>query len=80
MGVGYGDGTFRGEAPTSRAEAVALVNRLLAREADEGYIEKNLRSRYTFVDLSKHHWAYWAVMEAANAHTAKSSDPETWSK
>ena len=78
--IGYGDGTFRGEVPISRAEAVTLVNRLLEREADEAYIEKNLRNLYTFVDLSKHHWAYLAVMEAANAHTAKSSNPETWNK
>ena len=78
--IGYGDGTFRGEVPISRAEAVTLVNRLLEREADEAYIEKNLRSLYTFVDLGKNHWAYWAVMEAANAHTAKTSNPEAWSK
>ena len=59
---------------------MTLVNRLLEREADEAYIEKNLRSLYTFVDLGKNHWAYWAVMEAANAHTAKTSNPEAWSK
>ena len=57
-----------------------IVNRLLAREADESYIADNLRKLNTFSDMSGKHWAYYAVMEAANAHTAILGENETWSK
>lgn len=62
------------------AEVVTIVNRLLGREADEAYIADNLRKLNTFSDMSKRHWAYYAVMEAANAHTAILGDSESWSK
>ncbi len=78
--VGYGDGSFRGNDTISRAEVVTIVNRLLGREADEDYITNNLRRLNTFTDLSTRHWAYYAVMEAANAHTAILTAPETWDK
>lgn len=78
--VGYGDGSFRGNDTISRAEVVTIVNRLLGREADEDYIRGNLRRLNTFTDLSTRHWAYYAVMEAANAHTAMLGDSEGWSK
>ena len=57
-----------------------MVNHLLGREADEAYIADNLRKLNTFSDMSKRHWAYYAVMEAANAHTAILGDSESWSK
>ena len=43
-------------------------------------IADNLRKLNTFSDMSKRHWAYYAVMEAANAHTAILGDSESWSK
>ena len=46
--IGYGDGTFRGERSITRAEVVAIVNRLLGRTADEKYITANLRRLNTF--------------------------------
>ena len=65
----------------NRAEVVTIVNRLLGREADEDYIADNLRKLNTFPDVSrKRHWAYYAVMEAANAHTAVLGESESWSK
>ena len=64
----------------NRAEVVTIVNRLLGREADEAYIADNLRKLNTFPDVSRKHWAYYAVMEAANAHTAILGDNESWSK
>jgi len=67
---GYGDGSFHAEREINRAEVVTIVNRLLGREADEDYIADNLRKLNTFPDVTKRHWAYYAVMEAANAHTA----------
>lgn len=77
---GYGDGTFRADDTITRAEVVAIVNRLLGREADEAYINDNLRRLNTFSDVSRRHWAYYYVMEAANTHTATLGDTETWSK
>ena len=77
---GYGDGSFRTDDEINRAEVVTIVNRLLGREADEAYIADNLRKLNTFSDMSKRHWAYYAVIEAANAHTAILGDSESWSK
>lgn len=77
---GYGDGSFHAEREINRAEVVTIVNRLLGREADEDYIADNLRKLNTFSDMSKRHWAYYAVMEAANAHTAVLGENESWSK
>lgn len=78
--TGYGDGSFHADRNISRAEVVTLVNRLLGREADEEYIANNLRKLNTFPDVTRKHWAYYAVMEAANAHTAILGNSETWSK
>ena len=78
--TGYGDGSFHADRNISRAEVVTLVNRLLDREADEDYIADNLRKLNTFPDVTRKHWAYYAVMEAANAHTAILGENETWSK
>lgn len=78
--VGYGDGTFKGEDAITRAEVVTIVNRLLGREADADYIADNLRKLNTFSDMSRRHWAYYAVMEAANAHKAAMNPEESWSK
>ena len=77
---GYGDGSFHAEREINRAEVVTIVNRLLGREADEDYIADNLRKLNTFPDVSRKHWAYYAVMEAANAHTAVLGESESWSK
>ena len=77
---GYGDGSFHAEREINRAEVVTIVNRLLGREADEDYIADNLRKLNTFPDVTKRHWAYYAVMEAANAHTAVLGENESWSK
>ena len=77
---GYGDSTFRASQEITRAEVVTIVNRLLDRTADKAYIAKNLRDLNTFSDMEKTHWAYYAVMEAANAHTATFDKEEAWSK
>ncbi|MCD8197122.1 MAG: S-layer homology domain-containing protein [Lachnospiraceae bacterium] len=77
---GYDDGTFRAEANITRAEVVTVVNRLLSRTADESYISKYYYTLTTFSDLTSKHWAYYAVLEAANGHTAKTSGgSESWS-
>jgi hypothetical protein len=60
---------------------VTLVNRLLGWTADKSFVDANLNRLNTFSDMTdKNHWAYYAVMEAANSHTALIGDTETWSK
>ena len=78
--TGYTDGTFRGDSEINRVGVVTIVNRLLGREADADYIADHLPRLNTFPDVSRRHWAYYAVMEAANAHTAILGDSESWSK
>jgi len=77
---GYGDGTFRGDDDITRAEVVTIVNRLLDREADVDYISANLSNLNTFPDVTEKHWAYYAVLEAANGHIATMNPDESWSK
>ena len=77
---GYGDGTFGARRPITRAEAVSIVNRLLGWEADKSYVNKNVRKLTAFSDMAKNHWAYYAVMEAANTHIATIDGSEVWSK
>ncbi len=77
---GYTDGTFGGDSEISRAEVVTLVNRLLSRVADKEYISANLKSLTTFKDMKPAHWAYYDVLEAANAHEAVMDEGECWIK
>jgi DNA-directed RNA polymerase subunit RPC12/RpoP len=78
--LGYSDGTFQPDQNIARAEVVTLVNRLLDRTADQQYVAQNLNKLNTFSDMESSHWAYYAVMEAANGHVATLGDTETWSK
>ncbi len=66
--AGYPDGTFRPNATITRAEAAAIVNRMLGRSADETYIMENADRLTHFADLPDTHWAYFDIMEAANSH------------
>ena len=79
---GYADGTFKGDNNITRAEVVTVVNRATGRNADEGYINKNLSVLNKFTDLKNNsHWAYYDAIESANTHRAvNSSDGEVWSK
>ncbi|GIO15428.1 hypothetical protein J19TS2_49830 [Cohnella xylanilytica] len=55
---GYADGTFRPEQALSRAEAAAILNRLIGREtADLG--------EPLFKDVPATHWAYGAIQAAS---------------
>ena len=79
--TGYSDGLFHGGANITRAEAVTVVNRLLGREADVDYIKGNLWKLTTFPDVDKRHWAYYAIMEAANGHMANLTEKnEAWER
>lgn len=70
---GYPDGTFRPDAPVSRAEAVKILNHALDRRAGER------AAALPFTDVEKGHWACDEIREAAVSHTyRKSGEGETW--
>jgi hypothetical protein len=58
--TGYPDGRFGPDRPITRAEAVAVMCRLLEREPDRGALTQN-----PYTDLLEAHWAYWYVLEAS---------------
>ena len=76
---GYPDGTFRPYANITRAEVAAVVNRMLGRSADAGYIERHTASLRQFSDLARSHWAYYDIAEAANGHSYRmNGGTEEW--
>ena len=79
---GYADGTFKPDSNITRAEVVAIVNRVLDRAADTEYISKNISTVNKFTDLKdKSYWAFYEILEAANTHMAvQSANGETWVK
>lgn len=63
----------------TRAEAAAVINRMLARSADAGYIRAHAGELAAFRDLAAEHWAYFEIMEAANDHgCVKTNGIEHW--
>lgn len=76
--VGYGNGKFGPDNNITRAEVVTIVGRVLGREADKDYIAANSGSVKTFPDVPNTHWAYYAVLEAANGHTTNVDGAERW--
>ena len=78
---GYPDGTFQPNSTITRAEVTAITNRMLGRAADESYVDANRPALRQFSDLKESHWAYYHIMEAANAHTyRKEMGEEDWTK
>lgn len=68
---GYPDGTFRPDGQITRAEAVTICNNLFNRKVDGEGLKTTLKNPgkiKTFTDLDKSHWAYYEILEAANAH------------
>ena len=77
---GYEDGSFKPSNPISRAEAVCVVNNMLARDPDESFI-KNAEGLKTFPDVGKDNWAFYEITEATNAHDFTLKDGvEHWTK
>lgn len=76
---GYEDGSFRPWNSISRAEVAAVVNRMLGRSPDRQFIDANPGSLLLFKDLAPGHWAYYQIVEAANAHDyLLSGGAESW--
>lgn len=66
--AGYPDGSFRPENAITRAEMVALTNRVLNRIPDRAYISGNAWALISFSDVPSASWAYYDIMEAVNSH------------
>ncbi|MBQ9133886.1 MAG: S-layer homology domain-containing protein [Clostridia bacterium] len=76
---GYPDGTFKPDAYVTRAEAMALINRMLSRSVDEAGIHADAK---IWSDITPGDWRYSVVIEATNSHTyTRSQDGKTeiWS-
>ncbi|MGO5027799.1 S-layer homology domain-containing protein [Candidatus Agathobaculum pullicola] len=58
---GYPDGTFRPDAPITRAEAAAVVNRVMGRTL----ASSDLSGVY-YTDVPQGHWAYADIMTASS--------------
>ena len=65
---GYPDGSFRPERNLTRAETVTVINRMLARYADESFVLANQSTVKYYNDGTRNHWAYFDIMEASNSH------------
>ena len=79
---GYPDGTFRPNANITRAEAMAMLNRMLGRLPES---ERDLLpGMSTFSDnMDSGKWYYLYVQEATNGHEYERVDnasPETWTE
>ena len=77
--TGYADGTFRPQNTITRAEVAAITNRMLGRIADQAFVDANAGALTQFTDVSPYYWAYYDIMEAANAHShATEGGKERW--
>ena len=71
---GYPDGTFRPDAPITRAEAVKIANSLFERSVDNSGLKEKLENPTMiskFTDVNNTHWAFYEIMEATNSHEFK---------
>ena len=78
--LGFPDNTVRPDIAISRAEVVAIVNRILQRSADKKYVDENLDKLKYFSDVTdKKYWAYYEIYEAANDHYYRiTENNESW--
>ena len=77
--TGYGS-TYAPDRYLSRAEAVAILNRVLNRAPQ--YTSDLLKNMTTFSDVGTNAWYYLDVQEAANSHTytRRTNGYESWDK
>ena len=64
---GYPDGTFKPDQEITRAEAMTIVNRVLARYPHKDHLLKDMIVWPDNMDTSM--WYYEDVQEATNSHT-----------
>ena len=66
---GYPDGSFQPDKAITRAEVVTILNKVFDRTPDAELVDENI-GNYTvrLSDVSKNHWAYTQILEAAIEH------------
>jgi len=75
---GVGDGRFEPDRNITRSEAVSLMNRVLRRYADKGYIEAHPEVN-RFIDVNRNLWSFYDIMEASYTHDFEKVDGiEVW--
>ena len=62
---GYPDGSFRPNQPVTRAEAVAIINRMLDRKVSEAGLITGYK---LWPDNKSDAWYYFDMIEATNSH------------
>lgn len=73
----YSDGSFKPENRITRAEACAIVNRVLGRKPSKSHMK--ISGRIDWPDCTTADWFYEAIMEATNSHTYQMGKRvETW--
>ena len=68
--TGYEDGTFKPDSFIKRSEVVTVVNRMLQRNAEAEFKDKDLSDLIIFPDAKdiNMHWAFYEIVEASNTH------------
>ena len=76
---GFPDGTFRPDEKVTRAQVVAIVNRMQERKIEKADIPA---TALKFPDVLEAHWAYADIIEASSEHTftLKGNGYEIWDK
>ena len=75
---GYTDGTFQPDRSITRADAMAIINRVLDRGVSQG---STLLSYHAWPDNDPTAWYYYEIIEATNAHEYTGTRPnENWTK
>lgn len=76
---GYGNGLFKPDESITRAEFVAVMNRILNRNANKAEILQGVKE---FKDLSKDAWYYEDMVTATNSYTAERNmdNSQKWTK
>ena len=64
--VGYPDKSFKPENKITRAEAVAMMNRLYKHYLTRGELAAHREKIKSFRDVPESHWAYLEIMSAVN--------------
>ena len=78
---GYADGSFGPNDLITRAQVTTIVNNMLGREADRGYVNTHTDTLVQFNDLTRIHWAYYDIMEAVNEHEyTRTYGTEDWTR
>jgi hypothetical protein len=80
---GYEDGSFHPSSAITRAEFCSLLNNVIGRTADEGYVLETAdgtpitHETYHFTDLSPDEWYYETMLYATSAFDGSYVDLET---